>query len=76
MRLEFEPDALTEIARQAIDRGTGARGLRAICEATLQQVMFDIPSDMDITGVVVTKESVGGNQLPRILHEGAAKHRM
>ncbi len=76
VRLEFEPDALTEIARQAIDRGTGARGLRAICEATLQQVMFDIPSDMDITGVVVTKESVGGNQLPRILHEGAAKHRM
>ena len=76
VRLEFEPDALTEIARQAIDRGTGARGLRSICEATLQQVMFDIPSDMDITGVVVTKESVGGNQLPRILHEGAAKHRM
>lgn len=76
VRLEFEPDALTEIARQAIDRGTGARGLRAICEATLQQVMFDIPSDMDITGVVVTKESVGGNKLPRILHEGAAKHRM
>ena len=40
--LEFEDDALREIARQAIKRGTGARGLRAICEATLQQVMFDI----------------------------------
>ncbi len=75
VRLEFEPDALTEIAHQAIERGTGARGLRSICEATLQQVMFDIPSDMDITGVVVTKESVGGAQLPKLLRQGAAKHR-
>jgi ATP-dependent Clp protease ATP-binding subunit ClpX len=74
VRLEFEDDALREIAKQAISRGTGARGLRAICEATLQQVMFDIPSDLDITGVVVTKESVGGTQLPRILRESAAKH--
>ena len=75
VRLEFEPDALTEIAHQAIERGTGARGLRSICEATLQQVMFDILSDMDITGVVVTKESVGGAQLPKLLRQGAAKHR-
>ena len=76
VRLEFEDDALREIAHQAIDRGTGARGLRAICEATLQQVMFDLPSDLDITGVVVTKESVGGANLPMILKEGAAKHRV
>ena len=76
VRLEFEPDALTEIAHQAVERGTGARGLRAICEATLQQVMFDIPSDLDITGVVITKESVGGAALPKILREGAAKHRL
>ena len=75
VRLEFEPEALAEIAHQAVERGTGARGLRAICEATLQQVMFDIPSDMDVTGVVVTKESVGGAQLPKLLRQGAAKHR-
>ncbi len=76
VRLEFEQDALREIARKAIERGTGARGLRAICEATLQQVMFDLPSDLDITGVVVTKESVGGAATPKILKEGAAKHRL
>jgi len=76
VRLEFEDEALREIARQAIERQTGARGLRSICEATLQQVMFDIPSDLDITGVVITKESVGGNEPPRILREGAAKHRL
>ena len=76
VRLEFEDEALREIAHQAIERGTGARGLRSICEATLQQVMFDLPSDLDVTGVVVTKESVGGGALPRILKEGAAKHRL
>ncbi len=75
VRLEFEPEALREIAHQAIERGTGARGLRAICEQTLQQVMFDIPSDMEVTGVVVTKESVGGAASPVLLREGAAKHR-
>ncbi|WP_444329009.1 ATP-dependent Clp protease ATP-binding subunit ClpX, partial [Paratractidigestivibacter sp.] len=57
--LEFEPDALREIARQALARKTGARGLRAICESTLQDTMFDVPSDLDVTRVVVTKESVG-----------------
>lgn len=75
VRLEFEDEALGEIARQAIERGTGARGLRAICEATLQQVMFDLPSDLDITGVVVTKECVGGAVMPLLLREGASTHR-
>ena len=56
VELVFEDDALTEIAHQAIARGTGARGLRAICEATLQDTMFDLPSDLDITKVIVTRE--------------------
>lgn len=73
--LEFEPDALREVARQAIARGTGARGLRAICEATLEETMFDLPSDLDITDVVVTKESVGGSVPPRLVRKGAGKHR-
>ena len=55
VELEFEDEALREIARQALSRGTGARGLRSICEATLQDTMFDLPSDLDITRVVVTK---------------------
>jgi ATP-dependent Clp protease ATP-binding subunit ClpX len=62
--LEFEDDALREIAAQAIERGTGARGLRAICEQTLEQTMFDLPSDDRVMRVVVTKESVGGAQSP------------
>ena len=72
--LVFEDDALTEIAHQAIARGTGARGLRAICEATLQDTMFDLPSDLDITKVVVTKDSVGGGVPPRIVSKAHGKH--
>ncbi|MBM6774018.1 ATP-dependent Clp protease ATP-binding subunit ClpX [Olsenella profusa] len=74
--LEFEDDALVEIARQALDRGTGARGLRAICEATLQDTMFDLPSDLDITKVVVTKESVGGKVSPHLVTTAHGKHRL
>ena len=74
VELEFEDEALREIARQALSRGTGARGLRAICEATLQDTMFDLPSDLDITRVVVTKESVGGGAKPAIVSKSHAKH--
>ena len=76
VELVFEDDALTEIAHQAIARGTGARGLRAICEATLQDTMFDLPSDLDITKVVVTKESVGGGASPRLVTKAHGKHRV
>ena len=74
VELEFEDEALREIARQALSRGTGARGLRAICEATLQDTMFDLPSDLDITRVVVTKESVGGGAKPTLVSKSHAKH--
>ena len=74
--LTFQPEALREIARQAIERGTGARGLRAICEATLQATMFDLPSDLDITEVVVTPESVGGAESPQLVRASSGKHRM
>ena len=66
VELAFTEDALREIAHQAIERGTGARGLRAICEQTLEQTMFDLPSDARIARVVVTKESVGGKQMPLV----------
>ena len=64
VELEFTDEALREMARQAIARGTGARGLRAICESTLEQTMFDLPSDLDIYRVTVTPESVGGGASP------------
>ncbi len=64
--LVFEDDALREISRLAIQRKTGARGLRAICEGVLQDIMFDLPTDLAIARVIVTKESVEGAEMPRI----------
>ena len=69
--LEFEDAALREVAKQAIARGTGARGLRAILESTLEQTMFDLPSDPDTDQVIVTPDSVGGECEPT--HVSSAK---
>jgi ATP-dependent Clp protease ATP-binding subunit ClpX len=67
VELEFTADALEAIADQAIHRGTGARGLRAIMEEVLLPVMYDIPSRDDVAKVVVTKETVDDNVLPTIV---------
>lgn len=67
VELEFDADALEAIADQAIHRGTGARGLRAIMEEVLLPVMYDIPSRDDVAKVVVTKETVQDNVLPTIV---------
>jgi ATP-dependent Clp protease ATP-binding subunit ClpX len=67
VELEFTTDALESIADQAIHRGTGARGLRAIMEEVLLPVMYDIPSRDDVAKVVVTKETVEDNVLPTIV---------
>jgi ATP-dependent Clp protease ATP-binding subunit ClpX len=64
VELEFEPEALTSIAHLALERNTGARGLRAIMEATLQTTMFDIPSEENVEKVVVTAASVEGKEEP------------
>ncbi|MBS3181261.1 MULTISPECIES: ATP-dependent Clp protease ATP-binding subunit ClpX [Leucobacter] len=65
--LEFEDAALEAIAELAVERKTGARGLRAILEGILGPVMFEVPSDGDITKVIVTRESVNGEAAPRVL---------
>ena len=67
VELEFTPEALDAIAEQAIHRGTGARGLRAIMEEVLLPVMYDIPSRDDVAKVVVTQETVQDNVLPTIV---------
>ncbi len=54
--LHFEDNALEAIAAKAIDRGIGARGLRAILEDVMTQVMFDVPSEQDIFEVIVTED--------------------
>src|ERR671929_189141 len=65
--LEFTDDALEAIADQAILRGTGARGLRAIMEEVLQSVMYDVPSRDDVASVVITKDVVMEHVNPTIV---------
>ncbi|MBQ7975300.1 MAG: ATP-dependent Clp protease ATP-binding subunit ClpX [Clostridia bacterium] len=71
--LEFEADAIEAIADKAIERGTGARGLRAIVEETVMDLMFDVPSDSTIKKVVITKDSVLGTDKPRITRRSRKK---
>jgi ATP-dependent Clp protease ATP-binding subunit ClpX len=65
--LDFSPDALEAIADQAILRGTGARGLRAIMEEVLLSVMYDIPGRKDVARVVITREAVLEHVNPTIV---------
>jgi ATP-dependent Clp protease ATP-binding subunit ClpX len=67
VELEFTEDALDAVADQAILRGTGARGLRAIMEEVLLPVMYDIPSRDDVAKVVVTEQTVRENVNPTIV---------
>ena len=67
VELEFTDGALGEIADQALKRGTGARGLRAILEEVLLNVMYDVPSRTDVARVVVTEETVRDNVLPTLV---------
>ena len=71
VELEFTEDALESVADQALLRGTGARGLRAIMEEVLLPVMFDVPSDDGIARVVVTREVVLDNVNPTIVRREA-----
>ena len=73
--LEFEDAALESIAEMAVSKKTGARGLRAILEGVLQPVMFDVPSNGDITKVIVTRESVLGEAPPRVLQARGGRER-
>ena len=65
--LEFESGALDAIAEKAIERKTGARGLRSIIEEVMMDVMFEVPSMDNVTKVVITEEAVRGTEEPLIL---------
>ena len=67
VELVFEEGALHAIAKLAIERGTGARGLRSICESVLQETMYVLPSSDDITKVIVTEECVKGDIEPVVI---------
>ena len=67
-KLTFEPKALEAIADKAIERKIGARGLRAVMEGLLMNVMYDIPSDRTIDRVTITPGCVEGTEQPKISH--------
>ncbi|UAC47440.1 ATP-dependent protease ATP-binding subunit ClpX [Bacillus aquiflavi] len=65
--LEFEDEALAEIAKKAIERKTGARGLRSIIEGIMLDVMYELPSRDDIEKCIITKETVVDNKAPKLI---------
>ena len=67
--LEFDNDALREIAKKAIAAKTGARGLRSIVENTLRDIMFTAPSDPTISKITITVDCVNGTGTPLIVHD-------
>jgi ATP-dependent Clp protease ATP-binding subunit ClpX len=64
VELEFSPDSLTELAAQALKKGTGARALRGMLEKVMLDIMYDIPSSEDIAGVKITRAAVRGESKP------------
>ena len=68
--LEIETDALREIAKKAVERKTGARGLRTIVEEILSQTMFEAPSDETLTKVIVTADNVKDGTQPQRINDG------
>ncbi|MYC98094.1 MAG: ATP-dependent Clp protease ATP-binding subunit ClpX [Gammaproteobacteria bacterium] len=68
--ITFDRQALREVAKKAADRGTGARGLRAVLEEVMQDVMFEVPSRHDVREVVITVESVTSGTPPLLVLEG------
>ncbi|MCH1428519.1 MAG: ATP-dependent Clp protease ATP-binding subunit ClpX [Alphaproteobacteria bacterium] len=73
VNLEFRDDALRAIARRAIERKTGARGLRSILENILMDTMFDIPTTSDIDSVVINEDVVVSNAPPLLVHSSVSK---
>ena len=67
LELEFEEDALREVAKLAISKKTGARGLRSILEQTMLEVMYEIPAKDNVIKCIVTKDSILGKEKPRLV---------
>lgn len=72
VELEFEREALVEVAKKAIERKTGARGLRAILENVMLNIMYDIPSREDIAKCIITKDVIDGKAQPQYVLKSPA----
>jgi len=75
VKLDFTEDALHAIALAAIKRGTGARGLRAVIEEAMLDVMYDIPSRADVIGCTISKECIVGGAPPLLTFRGERERR-
>ena len=67
VELEFEPEAIRAIAKQAIERKTGARGLRSIIEKVMTDIMYEIPSREDVAKCIVTEGTITGSVQPTLV---------
>ena len=68
VKLEFTPEAVHSIAHMAVERKTGARGLRSIMENVMMDMMYEIPSDNTTKECVITKDAVEKKAEPEIIH--------
>jgi ATP-dependent Clp protease ATP-binding subunit ClpX len=75
VKLDFTEDALKKIAQIAMKRGTGARGLRAVLEESMLDVMYDIPSRLDVIGCTISTETVQGEAPPLLTFRGEREKR-
>ena len=73
VKLTVNDEALRAIAKKAIERKTGARGLRAIMEGLLLDLMYQIPDTKDVTEVVITDKAVNGNGEPILVRSTESK---
>ena len=73
VELEFEEDALIEIAKLAMERNTGARGLRAIIEKTMTNIMYELPSDEFAEKCIITKDVIIGDSEPEVIRNETSK---
>jgi ATP-dependent Clp protease ATP-binding subunit ClpX len=71
VKLNFEEDALREVAKKAVEKKTGARALRAIIEAFMMDIMYEIPKDDSIGEVTITRDYILGTGAPKILMRGS-----
>ncbi|HSB70284.1 MAG TPA: ATP-dependent Clp protease ATP-binding subunit ClpX [Candidatus Methylomirabilis sp.] len=75
VKLDFTEDALRAIAQLAIKRGTGARGLRAVIEESMLDVMYEIPSRADVIGCTISRECIIGGAPPLLTYRGEREKR-
>ena len=70
VELEIEDEAVRAIARKALERKTGARGLRSIFEKVMTEIMYEIPSRDDVEKCIITKETIEEDSRPRLILKG------